>query len=384
MTITCIVTRWTARSLLSLMLVLSGWNTIAASEPNRDQVALLVNQSAFESLSAQIKTYQQDVEARFPVRIHVVRGAWKSPDEVRSEIKALYGKKNISGAILVGAIPMHRFFMHGFPNPNPLYYEDFEMTFVDRNKDGISDGYTGKANPKLWVANMRCEVDGRNEGIDGLIAFFAKTHDYYLGKQKIEQRALAISGSDWPGGGNWFADNVGKKLLGNNDVDVLEGKNVTLTNMRTAINAHAYTMCYIQVHSSWTQQGFEDGNLNPSEISAFKTGALFTVNHGCSTANWARNEAEGNGPNTAMSWVFGKGIGQAVVAGVRTGMVYGQNRMYESLLAGNYVGKAYLETKRAAEEEMSHGDKDPGDIFAGVLFIGNPFLTIKPIASSVK
>ena len=65
-------------------------------------------------------------------------------------------------------------------------------------------------------------------------------------------------------------------------------------------------------------------------------------------------------------------------------MVYGQSRMYESLLAGNYVGKAYLETKKAAEEEMSRGDKDPGDIFAGVLFIGNPFLTIKPIALSVK
>ncbi len=116
-----------------------------------------------------------------------------------------------------------------------------------------------------------------------------------------------------------------------------------------------------------------------SELAEFKTGALFTVNHGCSTANWARNEAEGNAPNTAMSWVFGKGIGQAVVGQVRVGMIYGQDRLYEAMLAGDYLGKAYLEAKKAAEAEMNHGDKEPGDIVSGVLFIGNPFLQIKSL-----
>ena len=344
----------------------------------RDQVALLVSCSAYSELAPEIERYTRDVEARFPAQLHAVQRAWKTPDEVRAAVKDLYEKANISGVILVGAMPMHRFFMHGFPNPNPLYYEDFDLPFEDKNKDGISDAYTGTPRLKVWVANLRCEVDGRKEGVDGLRAFFAKAHAYYLGNQTIEQRALAISASDWPGGGDWFSSTAGKKLFGESNVDVLDGKKVTLTNVRAAIRSHAYTLCYIQVHSSWTGQGLEGGDLNASEIAEFKTGALFTVNHGCSAANWARNEAEGNAPNTAMSWVFGKGIGQAVIGQVRSGMIYGQDRLYEAMLAGDYLGRAYLAAKKAAEAEMSREGREPGDCVSGILFIGNPFLQITP------
>lgn len=368
-----------ARTFLWLMAFTLCCKADLSANAERDQVALLVSRDAYSGLTPEIEQYKRDVEARFPVRLHMVQRVWKSPDEVRAVIKELHSSKKISGVILVGAMPMHRFFMHGFPNPNPLYYEDFELPFVDNNKDGISDAYTGKPRLKIWVSNMRCEVDGRQEGIDGLRTFFAKTHEYYLGRQKIEQRALAISASDWPGGGNWFSNTAGKKLFGESNVDVLDSKDVTLTNVRAAIRSHTYALCYIQVHSSWTGQGLEDGDLNASEIGEFKTGALFTVNHGCSTANWTRNEAEGNAPNTSMSWVFGKGIGQAVIGQVRTGMIYGQDRLYEAMLEGDYLGKAYLEAKRAAEEEMNHGDKEPGDIVSGILFIGNPFLQFSNI-----
>ena len=76
-----------------------------------------------------------------------------------------------------------------------------------------------------------------------------------------------------------------------------------------------------------------------------------------------------------MSWVFGKGVGQAVVGNVRTGMVYGQQAIYERILAGDYLGKAYLAGKKAGEAEM-HREYPNGEVVAGVLFIGNPFLYI--------
>lgn len=88
-----------------------------AAGANSEPVALLINQKAYGSLAPEIETYKRDVEKRCPVRLKVVQGDWKSPDEVRAEIKTLYQRANIAGAILVGAIPMHRFFMHGFPNP---------------------------------------------------------------------------------------------------------------------------------------------------------------------------------------------------------------------------------------------------------------------------
>lgn len=57
-------------------------------------------------------------------------------------------------------MPMHRFFMHEHANPNPVYFEDFDLRFVDKNKDGVDDAYEGKPQLKLWVANIRAQREG--------------------------------------------------------------------------------------------------------------------------------------------------------------------------------------------------------------------------------
>lgn len=104
-----------------------------------DQVALLISPAAFGELSQDIKQYEEDVEARFPANLSIVEGEWKTPLEVRATIKRLHAEKDVSGVILVGALPMHRFLMHEHANPNPLYYEDFDLEFVDNDKNGVAD-----------------------------------------------------------------------------------------------------------------------------------------------------------------------------------------------------------------------------------------------------
>jgi hypothetical protein len=80
----------------------------------------------------------------------------------------------------------------------------------------------------------------------------------------------------------------------------------------------------------------------------------------------------------AMSYVFGRNIGQAVVAQVRTGMIYDQEALYEGLAAGDSLGKAYFNTKQLAERRFRKGDHASGDIVSGILLIGNPFVRIEP------
>ncbi len=53
------------------------------------------------------------------------------------------------------AMPMHRFYMHEFANPNPLYHEDFDLKFNDANNHGVTDSYQGEPQLKVWVANLR-------------------------------------------------------------------------------------------------------------------------------------------------------------------------------------------------------------------------------------
>lgn len=344
--------------------------------PGKDHVAVLVNGQAYSRLKAEIDQYKSDVEANFPVQLNIVQGNWINPDEVRATIKDLYHRKDIDGIVLVGAIPMHRFYMHDFANPNSLFFEDFDLKFVDSNDDGIADFYKGAPDLKVWVANLRGVENPLDQGIDVLRAFLNKSHAYYSGKQTIEHRVLAVTGKDWPAGAAWFSAFMGETVFGKDNVDILGSEQVSSTSVLDAFRKHTYTMFYLQVHSSATEQRMEGGSVSSAEIAEITTGALFTVNHGCSTGNWLKADAKGE-RNTAMSWVFGKSVGQAVVANVRTGMVYGQESLYERILAGDYLGSANLACKKAAELEM-HNGYPSGEIVAGVTFIGNPFIYIDP------
>jgi hypothetical protein len=362
--------------LATLIISLLSATTFLAAEPER--VAILLREPTQKALAEPLSTYIADVEARFPVKLTVMARDWETPEQVRAAIKEMHEKQQISGVILVGAMPMHRFYMHEFANPNPLYYEDFDLTFSDQNKDGVADRYQGEPHLKVWVANLRSSVKAKDDDIGTLKTFFVKAHAYYHAKEVIEPRALALSASDWPEGGTWFKDQVGDKLISKGAITVLENKACTLKAAEKALKEHDYTLTYIQVHSNWNAQSTEEGDLTAEQIAKLKTGALITINHGCSTGNWMHNEAEKTSPNMAMSFVFGKNIGQAVVAQVRTGMVYDQEVLYEGLMAGDYFGKAYLKTKRRAELQFMKGDHVPGDIVSGILMFGNPFVQIKP------
>ncbi len=368
----------TAKPMNIIITLILSASTLLAAEP--DQIAILLREPTQNALAEPLRTYVADVEQRFSAKLQIVADDWKTPEQVRAAIKDLHEKQRISGVILVGAMPMHRFYMHEFANPNPLYYEDFDLKFSDANNDGVADSYQGRPQLKVWVANMRSSVKATDDDIATLKMFLAKSHAYYQATEVIEPRALALSASDWPEGGTWFKDEVGDKLVSKGAITVLENKACTLKSAEKALKEHNYTLTYIQVHSNWNAQSMEAGDLTAEQVAKLKTGSLITINHGCSTGNWMHNEAEGTSPNMAMSFAFGGNIGQAVVAQVRTGMVYDQEAIYDGLAAGDCFGQAYFKTKQKAEAQFVKGDHVPGDIVSGILMFGNPFVQIKPLA----
>jgi hypothetical protein len=278
---------------------------------------------------------------------------------------------------------MHPFFMHEHPNPNPLYYEDFDLEFVDNNKDGVDDAYEGTPQLRVWVANIRACEKAREDDIPGLRRFFAKTHDYYTGKIVPEPRTLLFSSevitSDWAGTGDWFKRRGGARFSAPADVTMLEGKACTHEAALEAFKKHSYSLTCVALHSDETGHALYDEDLFAREIAELTTGSLITISHGCFAANWTKTEQDNNGPNCGLSWVFGKHLGQAVVAQVRSGGVGFDDLIYARLRAGDYLGKAYLPCKQAHENEASLGDHFPGDIVSGILMIGNPFLELKPV-----
>jgi hypothetical protein len=345
----------------------------------RDQVVLLIRRGSWTALETRIVRYKEEVEARFPVQLNILKGSWTKPAEVRQTIREIYEKKGLTGVVLVGDMPLHRFYMHDFANPNALYYEDFTLPF---SHDEIALSYTGEPNPKVWVANLRAVSDPTDPGIDQLKEFFDKTHSYYSGEQVIRHKALFAAGWEWPGGAKEASEAMESVFSGpdrmllineTGKTSTAEHLGATRTNIMNAMKEN-FKLLYIQVHS-W-EAGHDvdhNGKILAPEIAALPTGALIVINHGCSAGNWLKATPA---LNTSQAYVFGAGIGQAVVCQVRTGMVYGHEKIYESLVAGDYLGKAYLDAKKAAELEMYREYPD-GTIFSGVTFIGNPFLYLK-------
>lgn len=98
------------KSLIAALLLLFAVSPSPAAA--LDRVAILLNEKIFEALDEPLRTYIADVEARFPVKLGIVAREWNTPEKVRATIKELHRDNAIAGVVLVGAMPMHHFFMH--------------------------------------------------------------------------------------------------------------------------------------------------------------------------------------------------------------------------------------------------------------------------------
>lgn len=364
------------RFLIPLLLLMGALSTQAVGmELANRKVAVLVRPSLAEELSSELAQYMADVESQEKVEFEVVQEDFQTPAEIRNALKQLWREKKIEGAILIGSLPMHRFYMHEHANPNPLYFEDFSLEYKDADGDGAAESYTGSPEVRIWVANIRASEMANDDNVDGLRKFFRKVKKFRDGQLNYEKRAIIVTDAEL--GMRDDETKLGRFLYGQAGVELLATPKNTLTFFRTAFQDKAYAICTMGVHSDWSGQGLEEGDLSSKEIKEMKTGAILTLNHGCFTGNWCVSEKEGTGISTAQAWAFGEGVGITVVANVRSGCIYGYPNLCESLREGNSIGAAYLAAKQDGEAEM-HREYPDGSIVSGVLLLGDPFLRFQP------
>jgi hypothetical protein len=108
-----------------------------------------------------------------------------------------------------------------------------------------------------------------------------------------------------------------------------------------------------------------------------------TFLYGCHSADfWAAPGTTPFNVNIAVSYVFGRSIGQAA-SGTSWSygteykyMIYEAMRDYEAYLGNAWFAmESYVET--ASFVEQRYPDRDPHTECAGNILIGNPFLSVK-------
>lgn len=366
--------RWTLLLRLSWALVSPG-AVLAAPEAPPAKAAIVVPSSVARDLDEPLARYRANVLRHHGVDLIRIDGNWSSPEELRATLADLHRNRSIQGAVLVGDLPMHRFRMHDAANPNPLFYEDYTLEFIDRDGDGVDEHYRGKPQLKLWIANLRVHAAQGEHDVPGLRSFLAKTDAFYSGSLLPEKAALIVAGADWKGSPGDLARRHLDASFGVPNLTLLEPPDLGKTAMAGAIARRRHALLNFQVHSSESEQDLEHAGdaIRPDNIARdYKRGATFIANHGCSSCNWLKSRAAGT-PNISITWLRDTELTQAVAGNVRVGMIYGIDRLYDSLAAGDPLGEAYRKGKQTGEDEM-HRQFPDGTVISGVVLLGNPFV----------
>ena len=132
------------------------------------KVAVIVDKSIYPSLKNKLQRYYDDVNTKIKVEFIECNGTWLKPEALRNSIKTLWQTQNISGALLVGYLPIPMWeIIHSQNNvekcPIPIFYEDLDGSFIDTDYNSYYDRHYWGANdgPEIWVSFIMPPIKGQ-------------------------------------------------------------------------------------------------------------------------------------------------------------------------------------------------------------------------------
>ncbi|MFN2240918.1 MAG: C25 family cysteine peptidase, partial [Anaerolineae bacterium] len=167
---------------------------------------VLVDKTVYQAVAGSINRYVLDVgRDGYWATVHVVQGG--TPADIRSYIS----RRSPVGVLLVGAIAAPWFEMdddfHDAHSEFPcdLYYMDTNGTWTDPDGDGKFSGHNGDLMPEIWVGRLYTPTAGGNDA--ALINdYFARNHQYRMGKLGHARSGLAFVDDDWQNFGDCALD----------------------------------------------------------------------------------------------------------------------------------------------------------------------------------
>ena len=260
----------------------------------RATALIIVDNTVYPEIKTGLATYAAHVLKQHNVACQIRPDDYydMKPVDIRAILKAAYEtpattrEPRLVGAIMVGPIP-HA--LRGDPNsvliPTPLYYEDFEAKWVDKNGDGVFEEIITdrKTNPtEIWTAWWVPPANDRPTQTKLLKVWLDKLDRYY--RDEITGRDQML----------WLAGNV-------INVEICEGWTVLLKDTMQPLD---------QELKIWCRVGQDAGTYRPNkraeEFSPRDFLAAFTLKP------WQHCHIIGHG--NARGWYWGN---TGVVAAAR-------------------------------------------------------------------
>lgn len=370
----------------------SNLNSVLPSQLT-DHIVVVIDAQLYPWIKEKFTRYLDDVQERFSVDFSLifVNGLRSitpiAPEELREILQQEYLVNNTVGAVFVGQIP-YATWKQGVGNNSgqlSVFYEDLDGSFEDTDGDGQFDyhNFGVHEGPEIWVCWMRPPIFGQ---VFFLNRFLEKTHKYYTGQVEIVPKAFVACHEDYD---NNFYGPIGtvpvlQDIYGANNVETDgEGDDRTIASeIWQRLRGYRYEVFDTWQHANSNYQAWDDGGFSSFKILGLSHGALMTFLYGCHSADF--RDASGTTPfniNLAVSYVFGRSIGQAASG---TSWSYGTEYKYiiyeamrdHQMYLGNawFIMESFVETSSFVQQR--YPERDPHTECAGNTLIGNPFLSV--------
>ena len=105
------------------------------------KVAVIVDDMIYNDLKPKLQRYYDDVRSKLEIEFIELHGNWGTIHYLRNKLKDLWQTENISGAVLVGYLPIPMWeIIHSDSSretcPIPIFYEDLDGDFEDLDSNG--------------------------------------------------------------------------------------------------------------------------------------------------------------------------------------------------------------------------------------------------------
>jgi len=296
--------------------------------------------------------------------------------ELRSLLQNWYYSFDLSGAVLIGELPLVHFSLDEDVFISDLYFMDLDGTWTDTNYDEIFDSHYGEILPEIFISRIDAthRTLGEESNEQNIINYLNRAHAYKIGDSFVSRshRALSYIDDTWIPWANGTYDNWSaffQNAYPNTTAIYYPASSTNGTDWLSKLSQD-YEFAHLCAHSDSTTHYFEvDGEydlLENYEIHEAPPQFNFYSLYCCSAADWEVDDC------LATTYLFSGPRSLAVISSTKTGGMLGDYDFYNSLYQESSIGEAFCEWF----QYIKYHAEDYTFWFYGMVILGDPFLTI--------
>jgi hypothetical protein len=364
----------------------NGGLTVDCSADLRNHVLLVVDNDTYSRLSNEILIFKTDIEKENKYTVSILHDNWSSADELRNDLVESFEEEKLSGAILIGNIPVmyQETEYEGVIYPKTVsdyFYQKLDKeNWTKKTSNTITQTLSQKNSEdrSVWTSRLYSPtINSFDQKIELLRNYFNKNHDYRVGNLSYDKKML-------------FVDSQSPKLLEGEDIyqelRSLADNISSYTNLYTDSSyvdiAYAldpkdrkqdilekskinYEIMIVNIHGSSSSQWIgENTYITSKDIQDTKPGSLFIALESCNNGNLTDS-------NYIAGWYLFSGQSLLVRANTTVTFYVGMNN---GLLGSDYFIEGYRPISEGYDFGELYRDNDGGHQL--VLF-GDPTLSIR-------